>query len=122
MKKLLSGLVITMLMVACNNGETKADETTAKPADTVTIAKPATNTAASTLTTIVIAETPEAMAAELCRLNKSIKLGKAIGDMPAAGVAQTKYNAYNKMLKEKYGNDNAAKIIIKKIMEDCEKN
>lgn len=122
MKELLSGLVITMLMVACNNGETKADGTAAKPADTVTIAKPATDTAASTLTTIVIAETPEAMAAELCRLNKSIKLGKAIGDLPAAGVAETKYKAYNKILKEKYGHDNAAKKIIKEIMEQCDKN
>ncbi len=122
MKKLLSGLVITMLMVACNNGETKADETAAKSADTVTMAKPATDTLPSTLTTVVIPETPEAMAAELCRLNKGIKTAKAMGDQPMADVTQKKYIEYNKALKEKFGNDYEAKKIIREIMEKCDKN
>lgn len=122
MKKLLSGLVITILMVACNNGETKADQTAAKPADTVTAVKSATDTVPSTLTTIVITETPEAMAAELCRLNKSIKTAKAMGDQPMADVSQKKYGEYNLMLKEKFGNDESAKKIIKAVMEQCDKN
>jgi hypothetical protein len=122
MKKLLFGLVITMLMVACNNGEIQSDKVAPKPADNVTMAKPATDTLPSTLTTVVIPETPEAMAAELCRLNKGIKTAKAMGDQPMADVTQKKYIEYNKALKEKFGNDYEAKKIIREIMEKCDKN
>ncbi len=122
MKIFLSGLVVTLLMVACNNGETKVAETAVKPVDTVSATKPATDTVPSTLTTLVIAETPEAMGAELCRLNKAIKTAKAIGDQAMADISQKKYNEYNKVLKEKFSNDDAAKRTIKEIMEQCDKN
>jgi len=123
MKKLLSGLGIAMLMVACNNGETKTSETDTKPADTLPAAKPAaTDTVPSTVSNVVIPETPGAMAAELCRLNKGIKTAKAMGDMNMANVTQKKYDEYNAKLKEKFGKDELAKITIKSIMEKCDKN
>ena len=121
MKKVLSVLVITMLMIACNNGEPKINETAAKTSDTVTAEKSVKDTVPSTLTTVVIADTPEAMATELCRLNKGIKLAKAMGDQPMADVTQKKYMEYNQKMKQRFGNDELAKITIKSIMENCGK-
>lgn len=123
MKKLLFGLGTIMLIAACNNNETKTGETVVKTADTASVVNAATTgSVPSTITTVVIAKTPQAMAAELCRLNKAIKTARSIGDQNMAAVSQKKYDEYNKTLREKFGNDYTAKKMIREIMEQCDKN
>jgi hypothetical protein len=59
----------------------------------------------------------EYLAGELCKLNLLLKASKTPEEK---SIARANYNAHEKMLREKFGSDEAAKKIIKEIMEKCD--